>query len=87
MRKPADVEDMAQRLRLASSAPLVPSQDNAPEQPKPKPAKKAASKALFLRVPGPLYARYEAEAMKRTKQSGKGVTIQQVMLETLEASR
>jgi hypothetical protein len=83
MKKPADVEDLTARLKAASSAPLVamPPQE---EPARRAHAKKAVSKPLFLRVPGHLYARYEAEATRRTKETGKGVTIQQVMLEKLE---
>lgn len=42
-----------------------------------------ASVSVFLRVPPQKHAELEAEAMKRTKATGKGVTVQQIILERI----
>ena len=86
MKRPADVEDLTARLKTASSAPLVqpsPQIARSTEENPTRAKKAAASKPVFLRVPGELYGQYEAEATKRTRATGKGVTVQQVMLEKL----
>jgi hypothetical protein len=86
MKKPVDVEDVTAKLKAASSAPLVqpsPQLVRLTEEKPPLAKKAAASKPVFLRVPGELYGQYEAEATKRTRATGKGVTVQQVMLEKL----
>ncbi len=84
MRKPTNVEDLAAKLSAAAHAPLVaPPQDEAAPKPRPQRTREA-SVPVFIRLPGKLHARYEAEAVARTKVSGKGVTIQQVIIEKLE---
>lgn len=84
MKKPANVEDLTAKLSAAATAPLVaaPQEDAAPKVRAQR--KKEASIPLFVRLPGKLHARYEAEAVARTKASGKGVTVQQVIIEKLE---
>jgi hypothetical protein len=39
------------------------------------------SVSVFLRIPPELHAKLESEAVTRTKATGKGVTIQQIILE------
>jgi hypothetical protein len=41
------------------------------------------SVSVFLRLPFDLHSRLEAEAIARTKATGKGVTVQQVILDKL----
>ena len=38
---------------------------------------------MVLRLPSDLHARLEGEAVNRTKATGKGVTVQQIILEKL----
>jgi hypothetical protein len=40
---------------------------------------------LFLRLSPELFERYDGEAVRRTKETGRGVTVQQVILDRLEA--
>ena len=82
MQKPKDVQDLAASIRTAAATPV-----QAPPQlrtvPKTeKPAKvKSASIPVFVRVPADLHAELENEATARTKETGKGVTVQQIILE------
>jgi hypothetical protein len=86
MKKAKDVEDLAGRLAAAAATPLIapaspaPSPKAARERPA-KPKKKQRSLSVFLRVPHDLHERLEAEAIARTKRTGRGVTIQQIILE------
>jgi hypothetical protein len=98
MKKPKDVADLASRLASAASAPLVVhspipaapvAHDNsAAEPPMPqKPRKKARNRGtvpVFLRMSNTLYEEYDKEAVRRTKATGRGVTVQQVILDRLE---
>jgi hypothetical protein len=85
MKKAQGVDDLAGRLTEAASAPLVPSapvaavQDNRPA----RTPKKTGSVSVFLRLPSDVHARLESEAVTRTKATGKGVTVQQVILDKL----
>ena len=79
MKKARGVEDLAGRLAEAAAAPLLPAtQDNRPVK-----GKKTPSVSVFLRLPFDLHSRLEAEAIARTKATGKGVTVQQVILDKL----
>jgi hypothetical protein len=81
MKKAQGVEDLAGRLSEAAATPLMTT--NAPvENRAPKP-RKASSVSVFLRIPSPLHARLENEAVARTKATGRGVTVQQVILDKL----
>jgi hypothetical protein len=80
MKKPATVEDLTASLTAAAATPLVKGPQERPQR------QKKASVSLFLRLPAELHARYEAEAVARTKASGKGVTVQQVMIEKLDGA-
>ena len=42
--------------------------------------------SVFLRLPADIHAKYETEAVARTKKTGKGVTVQQVMIEKLDGA-
>jgi hypothetical protein len=86
MKKAQDVDDLAGRLSEAAAAPLFPSsapvaavQDNRPA----KATRKTGSVSVFLRLPADVHARLEGEAVARTKATGKGVTVQQVILDKL----
>jgi hypothetical protein len=82
MKKAQDVDDLASRLTEAATAPLLAAP--APvSQDRPARIKKAGSVSVFLRLPSDLHARLEGEAVNRTKATGKGVTVQQIILEKL----
>lgn len=97
MKAPKGIDDMAERLRAAATTPALtvvqPAETPEPPKPRAKPATKfvlekrvkgaGASMSVFLRVPVAKYAELEAEATKRTKATGKGVTVQQIILERL----
>ena len=96
MKTPKGMEDMAERIRAAATTPAltVVQQVEPTLEPKtnPKPATQAAPKrvkgagastSVFLRVPLAKYAELETEATKRTKATGKGVTVQQIILERI----
>jgi hypothetical protein len=80
MKKPANVDDLTASLTAAAAAPLVRVAQDPPQR------QKKASVSVFLRMPADLHARYEAEAVSRTKATGKGVTVQQVMIEKLDSA-
>lgn len=81
MRKAQGVDDLASRLTEAATAPLLAPAPVA--QDRPARVKKSASVSVFLRLPSDLHARIEGEAISRTKASGKGVTVQQIIVEKL----
>lgn len=81
MKKAQGVDDLASRLTEAATAPLLAPAPVAQER--PARAKKASSVSVFLRLPGELHARLEGEAVSRTKATGKGVTVQQIIVEKL----
>jgi hypothetical protein len=82
MKKARDVDDLAERLSEAAATPLIP---QAPQVMRERPAgsRKKASVSVFLRLPADLHSRLESQAIARTKATGKGVTIQQVILDKL----
>ena len=84
MKRPANVEDLTTTLTAAATAPLVRAvMDMAPERPT---RQKRGSVSVFLRLPADIHAKYETEAVARTKKTGKGVTVQQVMIEKLDGA-
>ena len=83
MKKPANVADLTASLTAAATAPLVPRPEEAPAEPATRRKKANISVPVFLRVPKGIYDRYDAEAMARTKATGKGVSVQQIMIERL----
>jgi hypothetical protein len=81
MKKPKDVEDLSARLAEAAAAPLVPQPVkqqvvtvSEPQQRRKAPNRR--SKSLFLRLPEELFEKYDAQAVERTKATGRGVTVQ-----------
>ena len=42
--------------------------------------------SVFLRLSPELFAKIDAEAVERTKATGRGVTVQQVIVEKLEGA-
>ena len=85
MKKLRSVEDLGANLTAAAVTPLVaPAQ---PAQATSAPAKKRAAaetQQMTLRPKTALVARYVDLAAERSKQLGRTVTAQQVMLEVLE---
>jgi hypothetical protein len=82
MRKVQGVDDLASRITAAATAPLMSRPPN-PAEEQPARRKKAATMSVFLRMPADLHASLEEEAVARTKATGKGVTVQQIILEKL----
>lgn len=100
MKKPKDVADLANRLANAATTPLVVSvpaiePEAAGETVSSPPAThekrgkapKRATVPVFLRISQTLYERYDEEAVRRTKETGRGVTVQQVILDRLAEGR
>lgn len=101
MKKPKDVADLASRLANAATTPLVlsaptvaPGVTAEPTAPAAVAAMETRRKApkrttvpVFLRISQALYDRYDEEAVKRTKETGRGVTVQQVILDRLAEGR
>ncbi len=88
MKKSKDVADLSARLTNAVTAPLVqvaPVEGKAQDKPRKQVKRRGVS--VFLRLPEPLFARMDAEAVARTKAKGRGVTVQQVIIAKLEGSR
>jgi len=85
MKKPKDVPELASRLASAATTPLVTTEQSPTEtQPKSRKGPKRSSVSVFLRLPAELYKHYDAEAVNRTKATGRGVTVQQVILDRLK---
>jgi hypothetical protein len=86
MKKPKDIPELASRLSNAATTPLVtPRQETNEVQEKPRKAPKRGSVSLFLRIPPELFKQFDEEAVTRTKATGRGVTVQQVILDKLTA--
>ena len=95
MKPPKGIESLADRLTEAATTPLViasaPVETRQPAAAPPATAKtpakrsaEAGSVSVFLRLKPSLFARFQGEATSRTKASGKGVSVQQVIIERLE---
>lgn len=70
----------------APAPALAPVAEEAPQEQEKatkKEPKKAGTASVFLRLPRDLFEKYDAEAVRRTKETGRGVSIQQVILEKL----
>jgi len=95
MKKAKNVADLAARLSAAAETPLqvpvapVVIQDNPIREPVVKSEAKRGRAAgigtapVYLRLPNPIHERLEAIAMERTRETGKGVSIQQVIIDVL----
>ncbi len=94
MKKPKDVTDLASRLASAASTPLVPLPSASPApvvqqavleptEGKRRRAPNRSTVPVFLRLSQDLYDQYDEEAVRRTKATGRGVTVQQVILDRL----
>lgn len=80
MKKSKDVNDLAASLTAAATAPLVPIQAATPRLKKPA---VTVTQQMTLRAPRELVARYVDLAAERSKQLGRTVSAQAVMLEVL----
>lgn len=94
MKKRHDVDELAKQLTTAVSTPLqkvaqpASSQESvaAPKEELKKPKKKKVEAIpVFLRLPASLYERFDNVAVKRTKETGRGVSVQQIIIEKLES--
>jgi len=95
MKKAKNVADLAARLSAAAETPLqvpvapVVIQDSPIREPVVKSEAKRGRVAgigtapVYLRLPNPIHERLEAIAMERTRETGKGVSIQQVIIDVL----
>jgi len=88
MRKPSDIQGLANRLSSAAATPVGTPTAMATAESKQTPAKaqKRGNISVFLRLPPELFAKMDAEAIKRTKATGRGVTVQHVIVEKLKAT-
>jgi hypothetical protein len=71
-------------------APIAPAAVEAAPAVLPEKRRKAPNRAtvpVFLRISQVLYEQYDEEAVRRTKQTGRGVTVQQVILDRLAGAR
>ncbi len=92
MKKRHDVDELAKQLTTAVSTPLqkiaqvAPQPASAPVDARPPVQKKPKSDAIpvFLRLPSAMYQQFDAIAVERTKATGRGVSVQQVIIEQLE---
>ncbi len=82
----AVVEESAPSVERAGK-PERPARSSTASASKPRKAPNRSTVPLFLRVPEILFEKYDAEAVRRTKATGRGVTAQQVILELLEKGR
>lgn len=98
MKRPKDVAELEASLHKAATTPLVApaaviEAEAAPPATmtrieKPKKPRKESTAPLLLRLPQTLYDDFDGEAVKRTKATGRGVSIQQIIIERLsEGSR
>lgn len=96
MKKAKNVADLAARLAAAAETPLqaavapVVVQEIQVREPviKKTEAKRGrvagvGTAPVYLRLPNHLHERLEAIAMERTRETGKGVSIQQVIIDVL----
>ena len=79
MKKPEGIDDLASRIADASNKPVRPVDGSASVAK----SRKGTSVSVFLRLPSDLHATLEAEAVNRTKATGKGVTVQQIIVSKL----
>jgi len=97
MRKPKDVQELASRLTTAVTTPLVAPapapialaavEASPAASEKRRKAPNRATVPVFLRIAQTLYDQYDEEAVRRTKETGRGVTVQQVILDRLTGAR
>jgi hypothetical protein len=87
MKRQKNAEELAARLTAGAIAPLQ-TVTPAVEEPAVKETQgskgKKATVAVFLRLPETLHNHLDAKAIARTKELGRGVSVQQVILEILE---
>jgi|APDOM4702015118_1054815.scaffolds.fasta_scaffold387715_2 hypothetical protein len=93
MKKRHDVDELAKQLTTAAVTPLQKIVQPAPTPevvaaPAPVAAKKKAKNTavpVFLRLPATMYQHFDNIAVTRTKKTGRGVSVQQVIIEQLES--
>ncbi len=88
MKKASNIDDLASRLSQAATTPLVAPAAVTPPTVSPDRApstktQKRGSVSVFLRLPADLHAKLDEEATARTRATGRGVTVQQVILDRL----
>lgn len=88
MKKPPDIQGLADRLSGAAATPVGAAPVIAATESKPARAKapKRGTVSVFLRLSPELFTKIDAEAVSRTKATGRGVSVQQVILDKLEGA-
>lgn len=88
MKKRHDVDELAKQLTTAAVTPLqkithvaLPEAVGAPKVMRKK--QKNTAIPVFLRLPATLYQHFDNIAVERTKETGRGVSVQQVIIEQL----
>jgi hypothetical protein len=84
MKANSDSAALAMQISQAVATPLGQTE---PTPPKPVKKAKAPSVKLILAIPPDLHKHYDKIAIQRTKATGRGVTVQQVILELMERNR
>lgn len=80
MKTSRNVTDLAATLTAAASAPLVPATVKKGVK---NPALEGGTMQMTLRPARSLYALYVNKAAERSKQEGRNVSVQEIMLEVL----
>ncbi len=83
MKPTKGLPDLAATLTAAATASLVPAPEEAQKTAKKRPGE-GETQQMTLRPARSLYARYVEKAAERSKQEGRNVSVQEVMLEVLE---
>lgn len=91
MKKSRDVDELAKQLTTAVTTPLQsvspsknPSKETDIDQMPKKRRQKSDAVPVFLRLPAQMYKHFDEIAVARTKETGRGISVQQIILEQLE---
>lgn len=80
MKRHKEADDLASRLTNAATAPLIALESGAGVHKR----KGVDTVPVFLRISRRLYERLDEAAIARTREKGRGVTVQQVIIDILE---
>lgn len=90
MKKRHDVDELAKQLTTAAVTPLqkslqVSTEPKANEATTTRKKQKSDAVPVFLRLPATMYKQFDDLAIARTKETGRGVSVQQIIIEQLES--
>lgn len=90
MKKRHDVDELAKQLTTAAVTPLqkslqVSTEPKVNEAPATQKKQKSDAVPVFLRLPATMYKHFDDLAIARTKETGRGVSVQQIIIEQLES--